>query len=131
MKNLSNFLLEACWTYQAFPQSSIYSEYERRQAYRRTFALSFSQIISGGDLVSVSTRGRAEAYQHMGVAQYYDIPSLSVRNTILHRLLENRTELVDYFVHNKEDPLELDLRHASPIHFSSLTPHSCPARVIS
>ncbi|WRT70476.1 uncharacterized protein IL334_007474 [Kwoniella shivajii] len=70
------------------------------------FALMFQYIANGGDL-------------HNGVAQYYDVPTISMRNPILPQVMKNTT-MVRHLFHNRvqktdwTDPLdEIDLRHLS------------------
>ncbi|WWD20499.1 hypothetical protein CI109_104975 [Kwoniella shandongensis] len=72
----------------------------------QVFALMFQYIANGGDL-------------HNGVAQFYDIPTLSIRNPILPQVMQNTT-MVRHLFHNRvkkmewTDPLdEIDLRHLS------------------
>ncbi|KAK8850316.1 hypothetical protein IAR55_004233 [Kwoniella newhampshirensis] len=72
----------------------------------QVFALMFQYIANGGDL-------------HNGVAQFYDIPTLSIRNPILPQIMQNTT-MVRHLFHNRvkkmewTDPLdEIDLRHLS------------------
>ncbi|WWC92047.1 uncharacterized protein L201_007001 [Kwoniella dendrophila CBS 6074] len=70
------------------------------------FALMFQYVANGGDL-------------HHGIAQYYDVPTVSVRNPVLPQVLRNTT-MVRHLFHNRvkdlawKDPLEeIDLRHLS------------------
>ncbi|WVQ63079.1 uncharacterized protein L199_001230 [Kwoniella botswanensis] len=72
----------------------------------QVFALMFQYVANGGDL-------------HNGVAQYYDVPTVSFRNPVLPQVLQNTT-LVRHLFHNRvkktewTDPLEeIDLRHLS------------------
>ncbi|WWC65459.1 uncharacterized protein I303_108077 [Kwoniella dejecticola CBS 10117] len=72
----------------------------------QVFALMFQYIGNGGDL-------------HDGVAQFYDIPTVSIRNPLLPQVFKNTTE-VRHLFHNRKkdiawkDPLEeIDLRHLS------------------
>ncbi|KIR24948.1 hypothetical protein I309_06232 [Cryptococcus deuterogattii LA55] len=62
------------------------------------FALMFNSITLGGDL-------------HLGIAQFYDIPILSLRNALLNDILKNNSLVTEYFfVHSNG---EIDLRHIS------------------
>ncbi|WWC72366.1 uncharacterized protein I206_106328 [Kwoniella pini CBS 10737] len=72
----------------------------------QVFALMFQYISNGGDL-------------HDGIAQFYDIPTVSIRNPLLPQVFKNTTE-VRHLFHNRvkdlawKDPLEeIDLRHLS------------------
>ena len=80
------------------------------------FALMFSQIALGGEMVSRIRILEKRAHpQQEGMSQYYDIPIVSLRNVVLHEALQNVTLVQDLFV-NREPPVgdsldEVDLRH--------------------
>lgn len=66
------------------------------------FGLAFENIATGGDM-------------HLGTAEYYDIPTLSLRNIFLPRILENADDAKKVFSKDRKetrDDLEVyDLRH--------------------
>ncbi|GFZ43067.1 hypothetical protein JCM24511_00785 [Saitozyma sp. JCM 24511] len=68
----------------------------------QVFQLMFSQILGGGD-------------QHMGVAQYYDLPVISLRNAVLPAALGNASFVRELFHHFTEEPQDdlsdVDTRH--------------------
>ncbi|RSH82182.1 hypothetical protein EHS25_006115 [Saitozyma podzolica] len=69
------------------------------------FALMFAQVANGGDL-------------HSGIAQYYDLPILSLRNVFLHEALANVSVIRELFHQKSDAPADdlsdVDLRHHSP-----------------
>ncbi|TYJ54164.1 hypothetical protein B9479_005175 [Cryptococcus floricola] len=60
------------------------------------FALMFKTVTNGGDL-------------HSGIAQFYDIPTVSLRNALYHQVLANASLISELFI-IKEDG-EVDTRH--------------------
>lgn len=62
------------------------------------FALKFNSITMGGDL-------------HLGIAQFYYLPVLSLRNAILNDMLKNNSLVSEYFFVHADG--EVDLRHIS------------------
>ncbi|WVR08401.1 hypothetical protein IAU60_005456 [Kwoniella sp. DSM 27419] len=72
----------------------------------QVFALMFPLTANGGDL-------------HFGVAQFYDVPTVSIRNPLLPQVMQNLTLVRDLFHHRVEkddwtDPTDgIDLRHLS------------------
>ncbi|OWZ35371.1 hypothetical protein C343_01038 [Cryptococcus neoformans C23] len=62
------------------------------------FALMFKTITLGGDL-------------HQGIAQFYDLPVLSLRNALLNDMLKNDSLINEYFFIHPEG--DVDLRHIS------------------
>jgi hypothetical protein len=79
----------------------------------RVIALMFAQIALGGDLVSFIN---IIEYQHETVAQYYDLPFISMRNTLLPLVLSNTSLLEEYFFIDNE--IGVDTRHVNPLEFS-------------
>lgn len=94
----------------------------------------FAQVANGGDLVSPilitvlrAPHSRLMTAKHSGIAQYYDLPILSLRNVFLHEALANVSVIRELF-HQKsgvpaDDLSDVDLRHVSercctPIHLS-------------
>ncbi|OCF34476.1 hypothetical protein I316_03991 [Kwoniella heveanensis BCC8398] len=83
----------------------------------QVFALMFPFIASGGDM-------------HDGVAQYYDVPTISFRNPFLPQVLQNYTRVRDIF-HDRDRKKEwtdaadgIDLRHIS------VPSHNLLARIV-
>ncbi|CAD6574764.1 MAG: CAP64 protein product - [Tremellales sp. Tagirdzhanova-0007] len=72
----------------------------------QVFALMFPQIATGGDI-------------HQGVSQLYDIPTISMRNLILHDILNNSTMARDWFTKKSDvesdDFSDIDVRHISRV----------------
>ncbi|KAB5593862.1 hypothetical protein CTheo_2714 [Ceratobasidium theobromae] len=70
----------------------------------QVIALSFDTISMGGDL-------------HAGVAEYYDLPTVSLRNVVLHHILENPHLDRDMFhrLPPFEPDSETDLRHINKV----------------
>ncbi|WVQ85996.1 hypothetical protein IAT38_008164 [Cryptococcus sp. DSM 104549] len=62
------------------------------------FALQFNTVTNGGDM-------------HTGVAQYYDIPTLSLRNAILPDVMKNHSLVREWFWVSPQDTV--DIRHIS------------------
>ncbi|KAL7419162.1 hypothetical protein Q5752_005998 [Cryptotrichosporon argae] len=63
-------------------------------------ALMFNTIATGSDM-------------HHGLAAYYDIPTLSLRDPLLPRILQNHTLIEDWFCEDGLHPGQRDLRHVN------------------
>nr|ODN86120.1 hypothetical protein L203_04238 [Cryptococcus depauperatus CBS 7841] len=62
------------------------------------FALMFNTVTNGGDL-------------HQGIAQFYDLPILSLRNAVLNDIYRNESMIRDFFFVNSKGAV--DTRHIS------------------
>jgi hypothetical protein len=101
----------------------------------------FAQMINGGDLVRLLTHGDIYGcliLQHNGIAQYYDLPVLTLRGPVLHAALANVSLVRELFVQKSqeeaEDLSDRDLRHvrvAALILCLADSMSSCPPAVTS
>lgn len=82
-------------------------------SYYRVFALNFNTITNGGDMVSPSYMAyRLQTNigrQHLGIAQFYDLPVISLRNAAYRSVLQNESLIPEYFFVSEKG--EIDTRH--------------------
>ncbi|OXG45645.1 hypothetical protein C359_00332 [Cryptococcus neoformans Bt120] len=64
----------------------------------QVFALNFNTITNGGDM-------------HLGIAQFYDLPVISLRNAAYRSVLQNESLIPEYFFVSEKG--EIDTRHIS------------------